>query len=524
MTSRSDGIPWAIAWCFAACTGGAGADGADAEGGDDAAAILESVDVPDTLPVTDASDAVDDAADAEVAMPTCTTPCDDGDDCTVDFCNAAGNCQHDYTGTGQWPSCTDTNPCTFDVCTWGKGCTHEIDKLACDDGNVCTNDYASGTSPCLCVHQPLPCYSGNPCNTDVCDPVGGCTFTPNSDPCNDGDPCTIDDTCSQATCTGKPLSCDDGDKCTNDACATGFGCTHKAVCDDGNACTTDACDANTGACSHMQIPDGGVCNACSGAVCLAGACTGDTEPCFDSDPCTADSCDAKVGKCVHTAQPCVKPGTDDVCEDPNDCLCFGGQWPGIPQVPGNGPCNLPSHERKCSAGHRCYIEQKCLSSETKLNCGCVSNSQHYCPPNPPVPWSPVCPGSCMPPAKLGDAYTCSDWSSGSCPPTPTPGGACASDKDCPEASFCDGKNGCQPDTCNGGVCIDDVWPHGGSCFACATNGSGLIGDPFDCNDGDPCTLESWSPTTGCVHTAKAEYALCAILGTKICKKGVCVKP
>ncbi len=505
---------------LATCGSGSGAGAAD-----DADAVAQDVaispcqgDCEDALD-TAATDVGDDAADAEVAMPTCTTPCDDGDDCTEDSCDATGLCVHKYTVyEKKVPSCTDASPCSLDVCSPGIGCVHEF-VLGCDDGNACTDEQCLSGTTDTCAHFPAYCVDGNPCTIDACDVASGCTFTPSVAPCDDGDICTTDDTCTQKKCLGKPLNCDDGDKCTIDACVIGFACTHKGVCDDGNSCTTDACDPTTLACSHAPIPDGGSCNSCSGAVCLAGACTGDTEPCFDSDPCTADACDAKTGKCVHAAQPCVKPSEDATCTDFGDCPCGDHSWPTL----NNNYCG-GSVKRKCSAGHRCYYEQDCLNSETKLNCGCVSNSQHYCPPNPSVPGAPVCPGYCVPPGGTGGAFTCSDWSSGTCPTIPTPGIPCVSDKYCPEASFCSAKDGCQPDTCNGGACMDGLAPHGGHCYACAANGSGLIGDPFDCNDGDLCTIETWSPATGCVHTAKKEGDQCGgpMDGMK-CKQGLCVK-
>ena len=378
---------------------------------------------------------------------------------------------------------------------------------------------------------PQSCDDGVPCTTDTCGDDGVCHHTAMIGPaaaCNDGVACT-DDVCVDGIgCTHqlRDAKCNDDDPCTNDVCNLWTGCANPSVCDDGNACTTDVCDPKTQGCSHAAHAEGSICNACSGAVCLAGACTGDTNPCFDGDPCTADACDAKAGKCVHTKQACFKPETKDVCADPNDCLCWSGEWPHTPRFPGDSPCGSPSFMRQCSGDHHCYIKQYCTISESEVNCGCIANSSHQCPP-----WgnwtlgTPVCACGCVTPAESGDPYMCADcgdtWS---CPPLPPAGSPCNSDKDCPEAAFCSGKNGCQADTCNDGGCVDDIWPGGGTCFACAPNGSGLSGAPIDCNDGNACTTETWSPVTGCVHTAKAEGAMCAPNYAKHCKSGACVKP
>lgn len=129
--------------------------------------------------------------------------------------------------------CDDLNPCTDDTCDSGA-CVNTNNSASCDDGNACTeNDTCAGGS---CAGTPIPgccntaaeCDDANPCTDDDC--VGNaCQYTNNSDACNDGDPCTENDVCAGGLCAGTPIAeccdddgdCDDADPCTVDDCATG---------------------------------------------------------------------------------------------------------------------------------------------------------------------------------------------------------------------------------------------------------------------------------------------------------------
>ncbi len=203
-----------------------------------------------------------------------TTPCADGDPCTTDGCTAASGCTHSFV------DCADDNACTKDACDAQAGCTHvAADASPCDDGNQCTlNDACNGeqcqggatkdcaqTSPCqyascvassgLCVAAPLadgqPCDDGNPCTPKDGCKAGNCAGTGNA--CDDGNACTIDG-CANGGCQHSPSSgpCDlDASLCTADLCA-GETCSPGKVltCDDGNPCTVDGCAKATG-CSHV---------------------------------------------------------------------------------------------------------------------------------------------------------------------------------------------------------------------------------------------------------------------------------
>jgi hypothetical protein len=47
------------------------------------------------------------------------------------------------------------------------------------------------------------------------------------------------------------------------------------------------------------------------------------------------------------------------------------------------------------------------------------------------------------------------------------------------------------------------------------------GTPLDCEDGDPCTIESCDPVLGCQHLPAPNGTPCGPPGTA-CEQGVCV--
>ena len=165
-----------------------------------------------------------------------SAPCSDGDACTADDGCSAGTCK-----SGGAPNCDDGNSCTLDFCDKGAGCYH-----------------LPLQSPC-CIGETSICDDANPCTSDDCDPkTSKCGHANNTAVCNDANACTASDTCKGGKCAGSTKLCDDKNPCTSDACAADKGCLFSpagtASCDDGNVCTTS--------------------DVCSGGVCKgAGQCT-----------------------------------------------------------------------------------------------------------------------------------------------------------------------------------------------------------------------------------------------------------
>ena len=88
-----------------------------------------------------------------------------------------------------------------------------------------------------CVHTPNTCDDGNPCTVDSCDPLVGCLHAPVD--CNDGQACT-EDSCNPATgaCVHAPLNCNDNNACTNDSCTQALAANPCVVTDNGGGTVT----------------------------------------------------------------------------------------------------------------------------------------------------------------------------------------------------------------------------------------------------------------------------------------------
>jgi hypothetical protein len=78
--------------------------------------------------------------------------------------------------------CDDGIDCTFDYCSPGGGCVHEAIDAWCDDSNVCTEDACDAELGCIYtfVGDEL-CDDLDPCTLDLCDPFVGCYYVDNGE-------------------------------------------------------------------------------------------------------------------------------------------------------------------------------------------------------------------------------------------------------------------------------------------------------------------------------------------------------
>lgn len=300
------------------------------------------------------------------ATPTCTVEtglCDSGllpetTPCVDDLCSPGGAC--DSSGAcigGKAKNCDDGNDCTLDFCDGGK-CGHTSVKGGCSDGDPCTNSDHCVAGACQGV--PRDCNDFNPCTDDegTCNPkTGECnpksfTYLAKTVSC-DNAPAGQVAVCNNGSC-GIDLVCDDKNECTDDdgssgtckftfkgktaSCGKGgqFSgvCGYKKdsngvdipgdptcivtdKCEDKNPCTTDAYSSSDDTCTHAPAGDGIACD--DGDVCFTGKkcskkkCSGGTasNTCTDGNACTTDSCDSAVG-CTFTANSVT-------CSDGNGC-------------------------------------------------------------------------------------------------------------------------------------------------------------------------------------------------------------
>jgi len=77
--------------------------------------------------------------------------------------------------------------------------------LPCDDGDPCTVDTCDAATGTCAIGKVTTCADGNPCTEDVCLPfAAGCGHTPKFGPCNDGSACTSGDLCVNGACKADP--------------------------------------------------------------------------------------------------------------------------------------------------------------------------------------------------------------------------------------------------------------------------------------------------------------------------------
>ena len=432
--------------------------------------------------------------------------CSDGNPCTADSCDAKSGCVHANSGgacsddnactlgdacaggacqPGVTLDCEDGNPCTANACDPALGCTATVvEGIACTDGNLCTTGDSCAAGVCAGTGS-LGCDDGNPCSNDLCTPEAGCAHLPNAATCTDGNACTSGDVCVNAVCTpGNSVDCNDNNACTADSCQAATGCTHKASaaacddgnpcttsdlckagacqggpaldCDDGNGCTKDACDPAVGCTSTADdgaaCSDGNVCT--SGDACLAGACVvSGVLGCDDGNPCTIDGCNAGAG-CSHKAR-------SGACDDGNACTLGDACW--------NAVCTGGS-PKDCGDGNPCTAD----SCDAALGCKNVANTA-VCSDGDPCTLGDLCAGGAC---QAGAPANCSDGN-------PCTDDSCVGAEGCvhlANAATCSDNNVCTVgDACQGGTCA--------------------AGAQQACDDGQPCTVDSCSATSGCLHTA-----------------------
>jgi len=261
--------------------------------------------------------------------------CDDGDSCTLDFCDPEKGCGH-----------------SEELCA--TDCTGLTDGTRCVDASVCTLGDVCSAGLCQPGLPPV-CPDADECTAASCDPRFGCTYTeefvtgpcvPNCDgtvadftPCaGDGDICTRDaclpsadfstDFCVAALLFSR--QCSDGDACNGpEWCSPSLGCQAgpALVCDDGDVCNgIESCDAATGCLAGgPDLPDTSACDdslVCTvDDECTSGACGGRTltpADCDDSDAATSDFCVEGFGclSCRAVERPrfkikFAKPGGSD---------------------------------------------------------------------------------------------------------------------------------------------------------------------------------------------------------------------
>ncbi len=255
------------------------------------------------------------------------------------------------------------------------------------------------------------------------------------------DPCRVCDAtvAQQWSLAQDETACSDGNECTvNDMCSNGVCVTEPRVCDDNKQCTMDQCDPLSG-CIYTTMPFG-ACddgNLCThNDRCADDVCAGTAIECLGQDPCVEAACNPTTGECETT------PLTGTSCEDDNPCLSG--------DLCQNGVCVAGAVDA-CNDGNECTIDT------------CNQDYGCYHIPNQ----SPCCIGAV---SVCDDANPCTD---DSCDPLT---GQCSYGNNTSPCN--DGKLCTENDVCDQGLCG---------------------GTPMACDDSNVCTLDSCSPSVGCLH-------------------------
>jgi hypothetical protein len=380
----------------------------------------------------------------------------------------------------------------------------------CSDGNVCTGTEHCVNGSCT-AGTALNCNDNNPCTIDGCDALVGCqhaTVVAGSS-CSDGNVCNGAETCQGTVCTpGTPaangIACDDGNACTtnetchNGACNGGSNRPNGTQCSDGNPCNgLEVCSSGTCLPGQPKVNgtpcgDGNPCNGdetCQNAVCVGGSPLPNGALCSDGFPCNGtETCLNQV--CIAG----VPPGNGSSCSDGN--VCDGAETCQA-QVCTQGP------GLDCDDGNPCTTD----------TCDPVTGCHHSSLPNST---------SCSDGAVCNGAETCQG---GTC----TSGAPPADGTPCPDGNSCNGN-----ETCSGGQCAPGVFlPNGTSCSdsnvcngaeTCLA-GQCTAGSALNCNDQNPCTIDSCNPVTACAHTPRPDGSSCddedVCNGVATCQSAVC---
>lgn len=409
-------------------------------------------------------------------------------------------------------------------------CDGEVDNGSCDDGLGCTQDVCDGKGSCS--HLPLSglgcdadgsmCTEGDACVSGVCE-AGSPKL------CDDGNPCTLDGCdpakgCTQTPDNGKP--CDDGIACTtSDTCQSGVCKGGPALtCPSKGPCESATCDGIAGKCVSQYSPAGSPCD--DGSSCTvddkcnnSGDCVGGPKPCSDGNPCTADACDPNKG--------CVSVPFGGPCDDGEPCtvndFCEAGSCKA-----GQQGCNCQS-DADCAVledGDLCNGTLYCDKASGPFLCKVKPDSIPVCPQPASVCQLATCApatGICgLVATKEGEGCNADD---SLC----TIGDQCASGS-CVAGSAlpCDDNNPCTADSCSPSAgCVYQPAPgnctDNNACTESDTCSSGVcVGTPRVCDDAKPCTDDACDPGTGCIAPDAPDQTLCSPDGKLWCESGACV--
>ncbi|MCB9738911.1 MAG: hypothetical protein H6747_06555 [Deltaproteobacteria bacterium] len=457
--------------------------------------------------------------------------CSSGKDCHASgqVCDATGHCVDCLKAAdcGEGALCVEQQ-CVVGLCDVAPSCVDLEHAAGCDaSGLVPTVTACAGGHHCVdgaCL--PVICPAGDArcqgkSNVQVCDASGTSWSAPQ--PCAAKEKC-VAGTCKDASCTPGAVTCGatgkievcnlDGLGSSEVACppgqaCVGDGCLH-VICTPGNkgcdGTIITTCDAQGAAlvlgqdCSKL----GGGC----GGSCVAGACSTEGTLCDDGNPCTKDSCDPVTG-CASTP--------DDSLDCGVGATCFGGACLAKICQPGETICLGNSAQTCVAKGTKYAVTTDCATLDGTCSIGvcsagvCSSSAKSCDDGNPCTDDSCNAASGCVHTAL--DAVLCGS------------GGYCMA-KSCVPQVCAPGSKQCKGDAVQICDALGSTWLSGEDCAALGGScGVGTCSDGVcksagvDCDDANPCTVDSCSAASGCVHAAQTGVGC----GTgKVCSAGTCV--
>lgn len=360
----------------------------------------------------------------------------------------------------------------------------DVPSSVCSTDKDCGEYYCDAeTSACVECLINAHCPPGYRCEENGCIPKEG--------GCDSDAECTVAGLiCDKAVgecveCIGSP-DCPTGQYCLQGKCLDWI-CTPDAHWCKGTVAVL--CNEDGSAIAvEEECNDQSLCTI--GDACVNGACsTGSAKDCNDKNGCTADECDPETGCFYQNAEGDCDDGTD--CTEGDHCeagQCVAGEL--VCDCVNDGDCFELNDDDLCNGSLQCTGGKCIIDSQSKVTC---EESDDPC-------LTFLCDGAtgeCLEDA-AGDGEICDDLDA--C----TTGDVCEGGQCVGSVAVCDDGNTCTADTCNAELgCIhtpnsDGDCNDGNKCTDPDLCMDGVcIGQAIDCEEGNPCTLNSCLPATGC---------------------------
>lgn len=408
------------------------------------------------------------------------------------------------------------------------------------------------------------CDDGNPCTTDTCN-SGTCSHTNNNDSCNDGNLCTNGDVCSGGACAGTPVSCPPGQTCngTNGLCETapqtvsfqdGFNSysgTVDTYIESATPTTAlgtvdpikwDSSDGSPAGPVYLllrfdnifgagagQVPPGSTIQTATLQYTVGGDANaigddGDLREALttwsESETYNSFGGDAGVQSDEYSGSSLATMAGGTLGSHSVSVLSSLQAWSAAP-ANNHGWIVLPTNTNGVQVRSREYATTP--SERPKLTVTFIAGCQNAsdCNDNNACTTDACNAGSCV-----NTPVSCDDGN-------PCTVDACDSVNGCSHTPIvCNDNNPCTTDTCVGGSCQFTPVANGTGCSdgnACngaetCQAGACTPGTPPNCNDNNPCTIDSCDNINGCQHVAIANGTPCpngtVCDGAETCQNGV----